>query len=198
LIISKAARLVETHGARNLLDRLFDASVIGVRIGDAGSARFKSEDSELVLPSSGGVYVHQSLYRGLKIRETRRAAPAGADKEGAQYRATIELQSRMMKALPIQDLTFLGVNPTPAVVIQNDSFDTCASALGQPLMIEELAAGIARPNLIDKTRHQIDSAQYSTLRTDMLEILSSHGLPPSEYLFHGGTIGAASGFPGNV
>ena len=48
-----------------------DASVIGVRLGNVGSARFKCEDSDLVLPASGGVYIHQSLIKGLNLREKR-------------------------------------------------------------------------------------------------------------------------------
>jgi len=63
--------LVDKFGARRLMELLFNASVIGIRLGNAGTARFKCEDSDLLLPASGGVYVHQSLYRGLSIRERR-------------------------------------------------------------------------------------------------------------------------------
>ncbi len=64
--------LVEEHGTRRLIEILFDYSVIGIRIANQGSTRFKAEDSELMLPSSGAAYVHQSLYKGLAIRETRK------------------------------------------------------------------------------------------------------------------------------
>lgn len=63
--------LVEKIGERKAIELLFNASVIGVRLGNSGSARFRCEDSDLILPASGAVYVHQSLYRGLSIRETR-------------------------------------------------------------------------------------------------------------------------------
>ena len=63
--------IVKRLGARTVLELLFNASVIGVRLGNAGSPRFRCEDIDLVLPASGAVYVHQSLYRGLNIREKR-------------------------------------------------------------------------------------------------------------------------------
>lgn len=69
--------LMESIGARRVIELLFNASVIGVRLGNAGTARFRCEDSDLLLPAAGGVYVHQSLYRGLSIRE-RRGGDAGA------------------------------------------------------------------------------------------------------------------------
>jgi hypothetical protein len=68
---SKVGNQVEELGARRVMELLFDASVIGVRLGNSGTARYKCEDSDLVLPASGGVYVHQSLHKGLNIREKR-------------------------------------------------------------------------------------------------------------------------------
>lgn len=63
--------LVAQYGIRSLMQILFDASVIGVRLGGAGVARFRCEDPNLLLPSAGTVYIHQSLYKGLNIREKR-------------------------------------------------------------------------------------------------------------------------------
>lgn len=71
LLKAKCPKLVEQYGERALMERLFDASVIGVRLGNAGVARFRCEDSDLLLPSTGSVYIHQSLYKGLNIRERR-------------------------------------------------------------------------------------------------------------------------------
>ncbi|MCC5790926.1 MAG: hypothetical protein JJT75_14950 [Opitutales bacterium] len=71
LLEEKANKLTQEFGARELMNRLFDASVIGVRLGNAGTARFRCEDSDLMTPTTGSVYVHQSLYKGLNIRETR-------------------------------------------------------------------------------------------------------------------------------
>lgn len=65
--------LVEKYGTRFLLEKLFDYSVIGVRIANQGATRFKAEDSDIVLPLTGAAYVHQSLYKGLGIRETRKS-----------------------------------------------------------------------------------------------------------------------------
>jgi hypothetical protein len=67
----KVPDLIRELGARRAIELLFDASVIGVRLGNAGVARFKCEDSDLALPASGAVYVHQSLYKGLSLRENR-------------------------------------------------------------------------------------------------------------------------------
>lgn len=71
VLSSKAPKLVESHGTRELMQRLFDASIIGVRLRDAGVARFRCEDPDLLLPTSGSVYIHQSLYKGLNISEKR-------------------------------------------------------------------------------------------------------------------------------
>jgi len=71
LIAVKEPALVEELGPRRILEILFEASVIGIRPRNSGSPRFRSEDSNLSLPSSGAVYVHQGLYRGLNIREAR-------------------------------------------------------------------------------------------------------------------------------
>lgn len=68
---SKIPEICSKHGARELLKKLFDASIIGVRLGNAGTARYRCEDPDLLLPATGSVYIHQSLYRGLSIRETR-------------------------------------------------------------------------------------------------------------------------------
>lgn len=74
LISKKEPAIFQTHGARKILEILFDCSVIGVRIANQGSTRFKAEDSNLELPSSGALYVHQSLHKGLNITETRAGA----------------------------------------------------------------------------------------------------------------------------
>jgi hypothetical protein len=71
MLDSNAQELCTEFGSRSLMKRLFDASIIGVRLGKAGTARFRCEDSDLLLPSAGSVYIHQSLYKGLSIRETR-------------------------------------------------------------------------------------------------------------------------------
>ena len=68
--------LVARHGGRRLMETLLEYSVIGVSIANQGSTRFRAEDSEFTLPSAGAAYIHQSLYRGLAIREARRAGDA--------------------------------------------------------------------------------------------------------------------------
>jgi hypothetical protein len=69
----RVPEVIEKLGERRSMELLFDASVIGIRLGNSGSARFKCEDSDLMLPAKGGVYVHQSLIKGLSLREKRGA-----------------------------------------------------------------------------------------------------------------------------
>ncbi len=73
LIEDKAGALLNPPGVtgRSLVEKLFDYSVIGIRINDAGRYRFKSEEPELTLPASGALFVHQSLHKGLNIIEKK-------------------------------------------------------------------------------------------------------------------------------
>lgn len=77
----RAPELADTLGVRRMIELLFNASAIGVRLGDAGSPRFRSEDSDLVLPAVGAVYVHQCLYKGLNLREKRARDADGNEAE---------------------------------------------------------------------------------------------------------------------
>jgi hypothetical protein len=72
LIEEKLPELCKIHSSRELMKMLFNSSVIGVRLGNSGTARFRCEDADLMLPNSGSVYIHQSLYKGLNIVETRK------------------------------------------------------------------------------------------------------------------------------
>lgn len=78
-INQRAPDLVKSIGLRNIIERLFNASAIGVRLANVGSPRFRAEDSDLMLPSVGAIYVHQCLYKGLNLREKR----ARDDQEGS-------------------------------------------------------------------------------------------------------------------
>jgi hypothetical protein len=80
----RVPKVIGKLGTRRAMELLFDASVIGVRLGNAGSARFKCEDSDLVLPTSGGVYIHQSLIKGLNLREKRGGVEAPATSESEE------------------------------------------------------------------------------------------------------------------
>lgn len=71
LIWKKAPEAMQLLGEQKTIEVLFNASVIGVRLGNSGSPRFRSEDADLVLPPEGAIYVHQGLYKGLNIREKR-------------------------------------------------------------------------------------------------------------------------------
>ncbi len=81
LIERKKPELLDQHADRELLETLFDASVIGFRLRDSGAVRYKSEDLDLLLPAEAAVYVHQSLRKGLNIveRRAKTEGTAGAD-----------------------------------------------------------------------------------------------------------------------
>jgi len=63
---------------RSLVQTLFNYSVVGVRVNNAGSPRYKSEIPQLTLPAAGMVYVHPSLHKGLLIKEARRPRNASS------------------------------------------------------------------------------------------------------------------------
>jgi hypothetical protein len=180
---AKVPELVRERSARTLVDVLFETSVIGVRLSDQGATRFKCEDPDLALPASGAVYVHQSLYRGLSIRETRATSPIDAT-DTVQDQATIALLGLMMPVTAIQDLTFLQLNPSPIDVFRNPSFMECAKALGIDLIIEDEAprtSTILRPNFIHKSRYIYDSQSYVDLRSKMMAVLESYGITVHDY-----------------
>ncbi|HWA67820.1 MAG TPA: hypothetical protein VG899_15770 [Mycobacteriales bacterium] len=181
VIERKAPQLVKQFGIQALLERLFEYSVIGVRIGDAGSTRFKSEDSELVLPRSGAVYVHQGLHRGLNIRETRKAA---TERAARLDKLTIDLFSKMQSRQPTRDLAFLELDVRPADVLRNETFDECAKALGVALLVDhgERASTLGRPNRISGRRFNYNSTTYETLRAEMVGQLEEGGVSVEEYL----------------
>ncbi|MGB2568870.1 P-loop ATPase, Sll1717 family [Micromonospora citrea] len=79
ILQERAPGVVGDIGVRRALEILFDTSVIGIRIAGAGSTRYKSTDPSLTLPASGVLYVHQSLYKGLNITETRKSLQGDAD-----------------------------------------------------------------------------------------------------------------------
>lgn len=81
MLRTKVPNIIREIGERGALELLFEASVIGIRLGGTGSTRFKSEDPDLRLPGAGAVYVHQSLYKGLSIVEARRPTEAPADED---------------------------------------------------------------------------------------------------------------------
>ncbi len=76
---SREATLVEQLGEREVLQILFDASVLGIRVSGAGATRFKATSPELTLPTAGVVYVHQGLYKGLNLTETRKSRDSEAE-----------------------------------------------------------------------------------------------------------------------
>jgi len=72
LVSERIPGLASKYGTRFLVEKMFEFSIIGVRVASQGAARFKAEDADLVLPQRGSIYVHQSLFRGLFITETRK------------------------------------------------------------------------------------------------------------------------------
>lgn len=184
LLRRKVSDLINGRGSRPLMETLFECSVIGVRLADAGSTRYKSEEIGLALPSSGSVYVHQSLHKGLNIRETRRAAEE-VQSGNPLDRLSVDLYALMMAALPVQDLTFLLAQPTAVAVLEAKTFAECAKVLGKPLEIDEdgeQTVTIARPNLIYRRRFEGDEVMYDKLRRTMESLIIERGYSVQEYL----------------
>lgn len=176
--------IVNEHKPRRLLERLFDCSVIGVRLSDAGSTRFKCEDNDLTLPQAGAVYVHQSLYKGLNIRERRASGGPGGDEQPDINQTSIQLYQIMMASLPIQDLTFLGMSPTPVVVFQAETFQDCAYALGAEIEIlpSDVSVQLKRPAGIAQIRYDGHQGRYAKLRADLMTALNQSGITVEQYL----------------
>jgi hypothetical protein len=183
LLRRKVPDLVNGIGTRPLMETLFECSVIGVRLADAGSTRYKSEEIGLALPTSGSVYVHQSLHKGLNIRETRRAADERAG--NPLDRLSVDLYALMMAALPIQDLTWLTAHPTTVAVLEAPSFEECAKNLEKQLEVDDTGdttRSLAMPNVIARQRFERDSAIYLELRTQMEDEIKARGHTVTEYL----------------
>ena len=70
-LTQRVPHLVTKHGVRAIIELLFNSSSIGVRLGDAGSPRYRSEDNDFMLPAVGAIYVHQCLFKGMSVREKR-------------------------------------------------------------------------------------------------------------------------------
>lgn len=180
LLRRKVPDLVDEFGSRALMETLFECSVIGVRLANAGSTRYKSEDLSLALPTSGSVYVHQSLHKGLNIRETRRAAasePAGNPLD----RLSVDLYSQMMASLPVQDLTFLGKSPTTIAVLEATDFAAYASSLGVQFVMDD-SVNVARPNRISQERYVVNIVQFERLRSTMENLVIERGFTVDDYL----------------
>lgn len=187
LIEAKAPSLLEEYGARNLLEQLFDASVIGIRSGNSGSARFKAEDSDLVMPAAGSVYIHQSLVRGLSITEARKKVtelPSPPPEVQSHDQVTIALLQVMLTYLPIQDLAFFDQTPRPLHVLRAATFKECADGLGFEIVVDvsvSAADAMAAPNRFSRQRFEHDSREYTKLRQELLKILSDNSLSVGDY-----------------
>jgi len=186
-IEAKDPSLTKKYAVRGLMEELFDASVIGIRISQSGSARFRCEDSDLKLPNSGAVYVHPSLHRGLSIRETRKPKvdeqrpTVGTSLESV----TIQLMSLMMSESAVQDMTYLGGKLRPIDIFRNLTFAQCVtSLLGQPPERDEdgtRTRTLERPALFYAERFAIDTRVYERLRDAMLEVLKQNRLTVANY-----------------
>jgi hypothetical protein len=181
LLRRKVPDLVDLFGERFLMEALFECSVIGVRLAGAGSTRYKSEDISLALPTAGSVYVHQSLHRGLNIRETRR--PADEAPQGNPLdRLSVDLYALMMASLPVQDMTFLGAQPNTIVILESDNFDDYAKALGIEIEIDDSISGLKRPNILAGRRYEINALQFTILKFEMQRMIVDRGYTIADYL----------------
>jgi energy-coupling factor transporter ATP-binding protein EcfA2 len=180
LLRRKCPQLIERHGERLLMETLLNASVIGVRLGNAGQARYKSEDLELVLPTSGGVYIHQAVARGLNVREPRKPRP----EKKAERRAALEakLFERMMKALPMQDISWYKRDAKPSHVLRAPDFESCCLALSLPLQVKSDTKSLELPHFIAETRLKSDQIAYIWLRDELTRIVEAEGFTVEGFL----------------
>lgn len=180
LLRRKVPELIGPDGTRPLMQTLFECSVIGVRLADAGSTRYKAEDPTVALPMAGSVYVHQSLHKGLNIRETRRSA-SDSHSGNPLDRLSVDLYAQMMASLPVQDLAFLGKQPTTIAVLEATDFDSYAKSLDVTFKIDD-SATVARPDRISQDRYVANILQFDRLRTSMEALIIDRGYTVDDYL----------------
>jgi hypothetical protein len=132
------------------------------------------------LPTSGGVYVHQAVAKGLNVREPRKPRPEKA----AERRATLEakLFERMMKALPMQDISWFKRDAKPSHVLRAADFDSCCRALSLPLEAKENITSLELPYSIAEARLASDRREYGSLRADLTRIVEDDGFTVEEFL----------------
>lgn len=78
LFTRKAPDYVQYYTVYGLVQMLFEASAVGVRIKGSGAVRFKSQDPFTVLPANARIYVHPALHRGLDTLVSRRRDPSAS------------------------------------------------------------------------------------------------------------------------
>jgi hypothetical protein len=89
---------------------------------------------------------------------------------------TVLIHERMLQAECIRDMAYMGARPTPHHIIANASFRSCYKASSsRTLEIDDIDGSSVGPNgWISKPRFERDSAEYKTLRSEILELLEAH------------------------
>jgi len=105
---------------------------------------------------------------------------------------TAELYDAMFATEAIRDLAWFGLHPTPATIIQHQTFQQCAGSLGKPITVyipdpdieddEDHDGSLFGDGQIGQWRLKKNEAQYLKLRERLLAILKGYGLTPEDYL----------------
>lgn len=101
-------------------------------------------------------------------------------------RAKIEAQlyEIMLTSSAVQDLTHLGIKPTPASILINATFRSCVKSFDKTLNIDEETKEytISGDGTITRARFEGDSNTYKKLRGQMISVLKDNNLTPEEFL----------------
>lgn len=98
-----------------------------------------------------------------------------------------ELYEEMLASSAVGDLTFWKLKPTPASILLNATFRSCAKSLGVDPEIDEDSEGFSAGGggTISRPRLDSDSTNYKKLRERLLQILKAHGLTAEQYMKRG-------------
>jgi Domain of unknown function (DUF4062) len=93
------------------------------------------------------------------------------------------LYEEMLTSDPIRDLIYWKLRPTPASILINSTFRSCAESLGKkpkPIVTDEFS--ISTSGEIEKGRFELDSRNYKNLRQRLIDILKEHNLTSEKYI----------------
>lgn len=104
---------------------------------------------------------------------------------------TAALYDTMVSHVAPRELQFIGCRPTPAAILQNDTFAQSAEALGVKLkIVSDKSYSMTGDGEIDRRHLETTSNDYLQMRQELLRILEEFGVSPEQYLAGGKQIQA--------
>ncbi|MEU7752966.1 DUF4062 domain-containing protein [Micromonospora sp. NPDC049171] len=97
-------------------------------------------------------------------------------------RIVVRALQRMLTSRAIADLRYVQVNPTPADMVQHESFDSCAAAYGKQYREARDTTVISSNGYISSTRWDEDRKDYQELRDYILRLLKESSVSPAELM----------------